>query len=495
MSLSRLSTTRSISHLLLSGYNPLSPPTSSSLSLAPNQRQSPSNPSLAPAPFPAWLASVGRQHDGPSATLRSIAGGAAHNLLTYRNHKGVDRILALGTRNEAGQLGLGFASQEGTRGLVEGFEGEEVLQVAAGVAASYLLVRTGQAESKDSTALYSFGNLSRGRLGQPSLFSRHHLEADEEPRMHILPRATAIQLPQGAGRITQIEAGFEHLLVLTEDGTIFGTGCNTDGQLGLGGSSPSALDDLHELTQLQLPSHLQTHEGGIRTIRAGADTSALITESGKIWTWGNSEYAQALHGRTIDQISAPLAIDLSFLPSPRRIADFRCGGSFSFLLDDRGSVYSCGYGALGLGKDTLQSLKPRRIDKLEGEGVSRISAGWGYAAAVRDAGSSSALWTWGLNSPHGRLGLGTLPPSPSSSSSPPFPSSSDRFSRSPSPQLNVPMHVYEPTRVELPMRELGLGEGGEGEGEWRIGEVETGEEGLWVVVQADDGIGGVAEVD
>ncbi len=45
------------------------------------------------------------------------------------------------------------------------------------------------------------------------------------------------------------------------------------------------------------------------------------------------EYAQAIHGRKIDQIAAPLAIDDSFLPPARRLVDYRCGGSFSLVLD------------------------------------------------------------------------------------------------------------------------------------------------------------------
>lgn len=41
----------------------------------------------------------------------------------------------------------------------------------------------------------------------------------------------------------------------------------------------------------------------------------------------------------------------------------------------------------------------------------------------------------------------------------------------------VSMHVYEPTELVLPLQELGLA--GE-EAEWSFGEVECGEEALWV---------------
>ncbi|GAA6000427.1 hypothetical protein JCM10207_008007 [Rhodosporidiobolus poonsookiae] len=471
--------TRTLSHLLLSGLNPLSPPPS--YSSPAGLRQTAANPSLSPIPFYSWLGAVGREQDADHFRFlpHSTAGGAGHSLLAYRNYDGTDRVFALG-RNAAGELGVGFASQEGTRGLVEGFEGEEVLATQCSVQASYLLVRSGPA----STSLYSFGNLARGRLGHPRLCPPAPLDAHEQPRQHVLPRATEIRMPEGMGRIRQIAAGFEHLLVLTEDGDIYGTGCNTDGQLGLGASaSPDdGLSDVYELTKIPLPSHIRTHEGGVKRISAGADTSALVTESGKVWSWGNSEYCQALHGRKIDQIPSPLEIDASFLPSPsRRIVDFRCGGSFSLVLDDRGSVYSAGYGALGLGRDTLSTARPRVVEALEGWGVSRIRAGWGYAAAVRDAGSESALFSWGLNTPHGRLGLGALPPSSSS----PTPSSSS----SPSPRRHsdplppVPPHVYTPTEVDLEpaLRALDVQEGGR----WGVGEVELGGEGMWVTVDEE----------
>ncbi|KPV76559.1 uncharacterized protein RHOBADRAFT_52550 [Rhodotorula graminis WP1] len=396
-------------------------------------RQSPSNPSLAPAPLPAWLASVGRELD-TTAPVRlvpsALAAGAGHQLVAYRNHAGTERIFALG-RNELGQLGVGFASQEGTRGLVEGFDGDGILAAAAGVQSSYLVLRDG-----DSTRLFSMGNLARGRLGHPALFPpADALQEHEEPRQHSLPRAAAVPLPPGLGPIRQIEAGFEHLLVLTEDGQVWGTGCNTDGQLGLG----SASSDVFELTRVPLPLAVE-QQGGVERISAGADTSALVTKSGTLWVWGNSEYAQGMHGEKIDQITSPLAIKPDFLPSNRRLVDYRCGGSFALALDDRGSVYSAGY----------------------------------------DHASSSVLYTWGLNNPHGRLAHGALPPSRSS------PSSLD-----PSIPPAVAPHSHVPQEVALPLRQLGLEAGaGEGEGEarWEIGEVECGMESLWVELRAEEDI-------
>ncbi|POY72465.1 hypothetical protein BMF94_4291 [Rhodotorula taiwanensis] len=452
--------TRNVSHLLVAGWNPLAPPGRSSAAQSGQDRQSVSNPTLATAPLATWLASVGREQDVEGGyRVAHVAGGAGHQVVSYKNYEGTDRIFALG-RNEAGQLGVGFASQEGTRGLVEGFEGEEVLAVKAGVQASYILVR-----DEDSTVLYSIGNLARGRLGHPNMtshFEEAEAAAGDEPRMHVLPRATAVRLPPGAGRIKQIESGFEHVLLLTETGEIYGTGCNTDGQIGLG----AAEADVFGFTKVDLPAEI-AQEGGVARISAGADTSALVTASGRVWTWGNSEYGQAMHARKIDQILRPLEIDHSFLPPSRQLVDYRCGGSFALALD--------GYGALGLGESLVRSEKPRRVDALEDQGIKRIRAGYGYAAAVRDAGADSAVYSWGLNSIHGRLGLGML-------------ASSRSFDSSKPPA--VAMHVYAPQEVALPLRELGLDgsvAGREGV-QWRLGKVELAMEGMWVGLEVDEDI-------
>lgn len=54
-------------------------------------------------------------------------------------------------------------------------------------------------------------------------------------------------------------------------------------------------------------------------------------------------------------------------------------------------MYSAGFGALGLGPNTLESTAVRRIDALEGRSVNRIRAGWGWAAAVKGELSSIEL--------------------------------------------------------------------------------------------------------
>ncbi|GAA5946510.1 hypothetical protein JCM3765_000272 [Sporobolomyces pararoseus] len=490
MSLTRPVTSRKISHLLLTGHNPFSPPSSSSSSSSPSSyRQSPSNPCLTRIPFKTWLSQIGREIDtfnGPlSYQINSISTSpSSHTLISYKNFKGIDRVLSLG-RNESGQLGIGFCSQEGTRGLLEGFKGESILDLKTGNQSSWLLIK----QDEKSNKLYSIGNLSRGKLGLPQLYSSSTTSEEEEERepvMKVLPRATlvdTVELEEKSGKILQIESGFEHLLILTESGDLYGCGCNTDGQLSI---LPPR--DVYSLTKIELPKEIVTQQGGIEKIVAGGDTSGLITKSGKLFTWGNSEYSQAGQGKKIDQILQPLIVPL---PEETRIIDYKCGGSFGILLD--------GYGALGYlptspttsssstdnnHYNPIPTLVPTLSSSTIGltSPITRIRACSNYAVAISDkpttsgGGGGGKLWSWGINSPFGRLGLGSI--------------SRDRDNNGEGSRgMKVEPFVIEPRELRIPFQELGIQQHNDeeegGKCNWEIGIVELGSDGMWVEIKEE----------
>lgn len=68
-----------------------------------------------------------------------------------------------------------------------------------------------------------------------------------------------------------------------EQGELYGTGVNTDGQLGAGDAV-----DRRVLSKLELPDAVMQGGGGVASVHAGADTSAIITRTGELWTFGNS---------------------------------------------------------------------------------------------------------------------------------------------------------------------------------------------------------------
>lgn len=200
---------KTLSHLLLAGHNSLSPP----VEYSSRSAQTPHNPALTPVPFALWIGSIGRAADVDAGwDIRGITSGLGHTLISYRSER-TDRVFAAG-RNEVGQLGVGFNSQESTRNLVEGFKGDSIVQIAASNQSSYILLN----ENDDTTSLYVAGSLQRGRLGQSRFYSPIPAQdsADqEEPTLHQLAKATAVDLPTELGRVSQIAVGYDHTLILT----------------------------------------------------------------------------------------------------------------------------------------------------------------------------------------------------------------------------------------------------------------------------------------
>jgi len=83
------------------------------------------------------------------------------------------------------------------------------------------------------------------------------------------------------------------------------------------------------------------------------------------------------------------------------VVDVAAGGSFSLFLTAKGDVHVCGYGALGFGRDGIESLRPKRVDGLAA--IAKVFATTDYAAAISESGQ---LYMWGWGGPSGRLGLG-----------------------------------------------------------------------------------------
>lgn len=140
------------SSLYLAGLNPFAPPTGATTARSPVGLAS--NPVPQQVPFVEWLLSAGSPSDdlnidddeaSAKIDLLGICSGVSHSLVSYRvwsrgSSGVVERVLAMGN-NEVGQLGLGYASQEPTRGLMGGFSGDALVGLACTASGSFLRVR------------------------------------------------------------------------------------------------------------------------------------------------------------------------------------------------------------------------------------------------------------------------------------------------------------------------------------------------------------------
>lgn len=237
-----------------------------------------------------------------------------------------------------------------------------------------------------------------------------------EPQLELYSSARRVDEDKiSQGRLEKVAVGLDHFVALLNkpDGSqeILTCGNNTDGQLG-DASVKICSPKLISVRSFDppLPPSLQDPIVGVA---AGGDSSALWTASGRIWAWGNSEYGQCLvGGKTIDRIGTPTEASHDVAQSIEgRVVDVRFGGSFVVVLDDAGNVYTAGFGALGQGKDNLESHVLKRILS----NATSISTGLEQASVViRDAETGTEeIMVWGLDTPAGRLAIGGRKPWPS----------------------------------------------------------------------------------
>ncbi|XP_060689029.1 X-linked retinitis pigmentosa GTPase regulator-like isoform X2 [Hemiscyllium ocellatum] len=236
--------------------------------------------------------------------------------------------------------------------------------------------------------------------------------------------------------------GRNHTLVFTEQGNVYAAGDNSEGQLGLG--------DTEARTVFQRVEFFTNHKK-IKLLAAGSNISAALTESGKLFMWGDNSEGQ-IGLDTKNNASVPHQVDVGKpiswvscgyyhsafvtddgqlytfgesdngklglpLDQPinhripqlvtgisEKIIQISCGGDHTIVLTEE-EVYAFGFGQFGqLGHGTFifESSLPKVVEQLKKKNVRFISCGENHTAAVT---SNGLLYTFG-DGRHGKLGLG-----------------------------------------------------------------------------------------
>ncbi|KAJ2723474.1 hypothetical protein GGI07_002597 [Coemansia sp. Benny D115] len=305
-----------------------------------------------------------------------MAAGLRHALIATGDRSGQEtQLLGFGL-NRCGQLGT--RSTNPSQQLVHSTIPGRVKRMACGREHSALITHI----LGDSPAVLTCGSNAHGQLGRPASDTslgwqeikglRSLLEADEVP--------------------VDVKCGLDHTLVLTSRGQVLSVGWGADGQLGAG--APPPLRAYEPQIVRDLPSQ------GIASITTSTDFCLALARDGSLFCWGNAEHGQNMAGRPVAQI--PLPVRIPQLPGNPPIAQVAAAGTLALVLTaDHGHVYACGYGALGLGPDTLEALDPVHIPNLTG--VRRLWASTDRCMALDFHGR---LLSWGLSNSEGRLGFG-----------------------------------------------------------------------------------------
>jgi alpha-tubulin suppressor-like RCC1 family protein len=182
--------------------------------------------------------------------------------------------------------------------------------------------------------------------------------------------------------IRQIACGDSHCLAITGDGDVFSWGRNQNGQLGLGHT-----DDCN------IPQKVLAFQGvGVSMLAAGAEHTAAVTESGKLYGWGWGRYGNLGLGDRSDRLVPGEVAAIA----GERMTQVACGWRHTISVSESGKLFTFGwskYGQLGHG-DFQDHLIPHQVEALEKTKVQSISGGWRHTMALDSEGQ---LYGWGWN--------------------------------------------------------------------------------------------------
>jgi alpha-tubulin suppressor-like RCC1 family protein len=176
-----------------------------------------------------------------------------------------------------------------------------------------------------------------------------------------------------------------HSLVLRDDGTVWGWGCNSDWQLGA--TAPRGA--------MVAPTPIQA-EGldQVRAIASGDGHSLAVRADGTVWAWGLNNHGQvgvppgencSHHPRPC--VQAPVAV-----PGLSGVMAVAATDNSSFALTADGTLFAWGAngdGELGTG-DTADRPSPIRVEGLPD--IAQVSAA---ATSVVALGRDGTVWAWG----------------------------------------------------------------------------------------------------
>ncbi|XP_032385019.1 X-linked retinitis pigmentosa GTPase regulator isoform X2 [Etheostoma spectabile] len=242
--------------------------------------------------------------------------------------------------------------------------------------------------------------------------------------------------------VKHVACGRDHTIVCTRQGSVFVAGSNQEGQLGLGHCNNTT--SFHLL-------HPFCDRAPIKMLSAGCNTSAALTEDGRLFMWGDNAVGQiglgdeefAAEPREVDVREAVIWVSCGYHHSafvtvdgdlytfgesgngrlglqveqlgnhrvPQqvqgilgRVTQVCCGGEHTVALTEE-NVYTFGrgqYGQLGHGTFLFEVDLPKPLEHFCNSSIKHIACGENHTAVITKSGF---LYTFG-DGRHGKLGLG-----------------------------------------------------------------------------------------
>ncbi|KAL7556435.1 hypothetical protein ACA910_020346 [Epithemia clementina (nom. ined.)] len=307
--------------------------------------------------------------------VRQIACGSGHTVVLTAEHEGAGGTMGGGGqvytwgRGDDGRLGHGENMWKYVPRSITSLQGLNMVQVTCG--SYHTAAVTAQGD------LYTWGGGMYGKLG-------HGTEAGASTPKRV---QALVGLP-----VAQIACGSRHTAVVTATGVLYTWGDRENGVAGHGETqghqyAPRRLERLAHKVIAQLSA-------------CGFHTAA-VTDTGEVYTWGEGKFGRLGHGSERNG-HVPQLVEALYGKKPRQVS---CGGFHTAVVTEEGRLYTFGGGEHGqLGhNDRVNQLQPTLVQALANVFVTQITCGWSHSVALTAKGR---VYTWG-NGDHGKLGHGS----------------------------------------------------------------------------------------
>jgi alpha-tubulin suppressor-like RCC1 family protein len=202
----------------------------------------------------------------------------------------------------------------------------------------------------------------------------------------IFDKLTPVTTFAGGTNWKQVSAGGNHTAALKTDGTLWTWGYGGSGRLGTN-------DETNRSTPVT------TFAGGTnwKQVSSGQQHTAAIKTDGTLWTWGRNNYGQ-LGDNTITNRSTPVTT----FAGGTNWKQVSSGGYHTAAIKTDGTLWIWGrQNANQLGDNTTVSKSTPVTTFAGGTDWKQVECGLFYTAAIKTDGT---LWTWGYNY-FGNLGI------------------------------------------------------------------------------------------
>jgi len=182
-----------------------------------------------------------------------------------------------------------------------------------------------------------------------------------------------------------IASSFNTTLILKSDNTVWGWGLNTSGEIG----------DNTATTKSSPVSQVGGHS--FTAFGSGQSHSLGLKSDGNCWAWGIGTNGQ-LGDNTVTTKSSPVAVvgahSFTFIA--------QTSGALSYALKSNGSAWAWGIGTNGQIGDNTATTKSSPTSVVGAHSFTKIAGGASHAIAVKGDGT---CWGWGANA--GQIGDNT----------------------------------------------------------------------------------------